>query len=107
MILNGEADGAAIDSTVLEWQIEKEVHLAQKLRIIATLGPSLIPPIVASTGLPEYLLGELRDQLLLMNTSAEGQAVLDLGCLTRFTEVIDTDYDEIRRMGTVARTVTL
>lgn len=107
MILDREVDSAAIDTTVLEWEIERDNHLAQNLRVIATLGPSPIPPIVASTGLPEHLFNELRDQLLLMNTSADGQAVLDLGCLTRFSAVTDSDYDEIRRMGTVARTVTL
>lgn len=107
MILNGEADGAAIDSTVLEWELGNEPHLAQTLRVIETLGPSPVPPIVVSTGLSESFSGELRDLMITMNTLSEGRVVLDAGRLARFSAVADSDYDEIRRMSDISQTVML
>ena len=51
MILSGAVDGAAIDSTVLEWVGSQRDDLADAIRVIETIGPSPIPPWVISVRL--------------------------------------------------------
>src|SRR4029453_9213036 len=48
LILNAQVDAASIYSTVLETELRKRPRLAEKLRVVATLGPSPSPPLVAS-----------------------------------------------------------
>lgn len=107
MILNGEVDAAAVDSTVLEWEIEHDTNLAQRLRVIDSLGPSSIPPLVVSTALNEQLVQALRRLLLAMHITQDGTELLSLGRLLRFTAVTDMDYDDIRQMGVAARNISL
>jgi phosphonate transport system substrate-binding protein len=49
MVLSGAVDGAAIDSTVLEWYFAHDDERAARLRVLDTLGPSPMPPWVVST----------------------------------------------------------
>jgi phosphonate transport system substrate-binding protein len=46
MILSAQVDGAAIDSTVLEWAVAQSAEVSEQIRVIATFGPSPIPPWV-------------------------------------------------------------
>jgi phosphonate transport system substrate-binding protein len=106
MILAGEIDASAIDSTVLEWQMAHDPTLAGRIRVIETLGPSPIPPLVAAGRRGLALREQLRSALLALPETAEGQAVLALGGLSRFAIVDDSDYDAIRAMATAAKDVT-
>jgi len=103
MVLGGAVDGAAIDSTVLEWYFAQDNERAARLRVIDTLGPSPMPPWVVSARVAE----PLRATLLGMGRSARGRAVLQAGCRERFVEVLDGDYDPIRRMARAAERVRL
>jgi phosphonate transport system substrate-binding protein len=60
MILRREVDGAAIDSTVLEWNAAQYKGLMDQIRVIDTLGPSPMPPWVISKRVPASLRAELR-----------------------------------------------
>src|SRR5262249_20618515 len=55
LIAAGEVDAAAIDSHVLETYLQAHPALAPALRVIATLGPSPIQPVVVSRRLPQSL----------------------------------------------------
>jgi len=46
MILDGQIDASAIDSTVLELEFQRDPAIRSEVRIIETLGPSPIPPWV-------------------------------------------------------------
>jgi phosphonate transport system substrate-binding protein len=102
MILNREIDASAIDSTVLETELARSPELGEQIRLIATLGPSPIPPWIVGTHLPLALRQQVRDLFLQMHEDAEGAAVLAAGGMTRFTAVTDHDYDPIRYMARVA-----
>jgi phosphonate transport system substrate-binding protein len=85
LLLNGAVDATAIDSTVLE-------ALRPDVRVIETLGPSPIPPLVASRLVPR----ELRDAL------ANALLGLSIGPVETFVCVADADYEPIRTMARIA-----
>jgi len=107
MVLSGEVDASAIDSTVLEWELAGDPDLGRRLRIIDTFGPSPIPPLVASTRLDPALFASIRDLLLSLHETAEGRAILEIGRLARFAAVTDGDYDAIREMAEICTGVVL
>jgi phosphonate transport system substrate-binding protein len=94
----GRLDATAIDSTVLETELERDPALGAEIRIIGELGPSPMPPWVAVTSLPAELRQALRAALLEMHTQPAGREALAVGRLARFAAVTDRDYDEIRQM---------
>jgi phosphonate transport system substrate-binding protein len=107
MILDGEIDASAIDSTVLELELKLRPELAPHVRVIESLGPSPIPPAVVSRRLPLALREALRRALLGMHRDPEGVRILEAGMVARFMPVVDSDYDEIRRMAREAAPVRL
>jgi phosphonate transport system substrate-binding protein len=107
LIMSGAVDGAAIDSTVLEWLISQRGDLAAELRVIDTIGPSPIPPWVICKNLPDSFRSEIRQTLLDLRLSAPGQAVLERAQIAQFVYADDRDYDPIRRMARNAAAVLL
>ncbi|MDP9130259.1 MAG: PhnD/SsuA/transferrin family substrate-binding protein [Candidatus Binatota bacterium] len=107
MILSGTVDGAAIDSTVLEWLISERGDLAGELRVNDTIGPSPIPPWVISKELPDSFRSQIRQTLLDLHLSAPGRAVLERAQVAQFVCADDRDYDPIRRMARNAAAVLL
>lgn len=107
MILAGDVDASAIDSTVLEWELAHAPGLAEKIRIIATWGPSPSPPLVAATAQSRAALPALRRALLELPASPAGRHLLQSGGLAAFAVVSDADYDPIRAMEAVAAGIDL
>ncbi|HRQ41720.1 MAG TPA: PhnD/SsuA/transferrin family substrate-binding protein [Chloroflexota bacterium] len=99
MILRGEVDASAIDSTVLEWAFQLRPSLRTQLRIIDTLGPSPGPPLVIQRHLPPDLKAHIHRLLCQMHEEKLGQLILKYGEVARFTAVTDQDYDPIRQMA--------
>jgi phosphonate transport system substrate-binding protein len=88
----GEADGAAVDSHVLE-----VVGPGPSLRTVDVLGPSTVQPVVASSRLPAATRDTLRDALLAVDTGP-----ISGGRVARFVPVGDGDYADIRAMAASA-----
>jgi phosphonate transport system substrate-binding protein len=105
MILDGQIDASAIDSTVLETEVQRTPGQASRIRIIETLGPSPIPPWVVARSLPQELRQRLRRLFLQMSLDPWGQAILAAGQISKFAPVTDQDYDVIRHMARQAATV--
>lgn len=63
-VIEGLADCAAIDSTVLEQELRDFPELAPLLRVIESIGPAPMPPIVASNRLGEQFQQHLQKSLL-------------------------------------------
>jgi ABC-type phosphate/phosphonate transport system substrate-binding protein len=107
LILNGKADAAAIDSTVLETELRVRPPLAEKLRVVATLGPSPSPPLVASRLTTATLQAEVVNALMRMPQDPSGTEVLAKARVAGFAPVADTDYEPIREMARLAERVRL
>ncbi|HYP29552.1 MAG TPA: PhnD/SsuA/transferrin family substrate-binding protein [Blastocatellia bacterium] len=107
MILAGEVDASAIDSTVLETELQARPEISERITIIETLGPSPMPPWVCLKSLPRELRDSLRLALLGMRDDERGRSILLAGRMSHFARVEDKDYDPIRRMALRAERVAL
>jgi phosphonate transport system substrate-binding protein len=96
MLLAGQLDGAAIDSSVLAWSLTRDPGLAEKIRIVETVGPAAAPPIVASRGLAGPLRSDVRRAMLGMHESAAGRRALAAGALVKLVPGSDAAYERIR-----------
>lgn len=94
----GVADGAAVDSLVLEYAFRRDPSLAQKLQVIHRSPPFGIPPVVVPPGLPTHQKALLLDLLLTMHQDPIGRTVLeDLG-IDRFVPIDDSAYAGVREL---------
>lgn len=105
MVLDREVDGAAIDSTVWDWEVKQRPELLEQLRVIALLGPSGMPPLVIQKEVPAELRTAVRHILLTMHEHETGRAILAAGQISHFAAVNDSHYDDVRQMGRIARHV--
>jgi phosphonate transport system substrate-binding protein len=107
LILDGTVDAAAIDSTVLEQEFRQNPKLTDRLKVIETLGPSPIPPLVVSRRVPPLLRTTLLRLLLEMPTDPIGMGVLAQAEIARFVRVSRAGYDQIRQMARIAASARL
>lgn len=98
LILDGNVDAAAIDSTVLEAELRLHPDLGHKMRVVATLGPSAMPPWVGRGDLAPKLVTDLQQALSRMHEDAGGRKILTEAGWARFAIVGDGDYDPLRAM---------
>jgi phosphonate transport system substrate-binding protein len=105
MVAAGEVDASAIDSHVLGMEAEAHPDLVRQVKVIDTLGPSPVQPVVAAARLPDVLRAAMRAVLLAMADDPEARAVLAGGHIARFVTVTDADYDPIRAMLARAQAV--
>jgi len=98
MVLEREADAAAIDSHLLDVLRSRDVELAARLRVIDMLGPSPIPPVVVSKRVDDQLKCKIREVLVTMHLDDCGESGLRDGLIERFVVVKDEDYGDIRGM---------
>lgn len=102
LLLKGDIEATAIDSTVLETEIRNHPEYEAQIRVIETLGPSPIPPFVVHSALDEDFRATLREALIGMHQDPMGREVLARHEYLRFSVVRDGDYDPIRRMVAAA-----
>lgn len=107
LMLRGEVDATALDSTVLETELRNDPSLASRMRIIERWGPSPIPPWVIHRSLDKALAAALRTELLGMHSNAIGRKLLAAGGMSRFAEADDSAYDPIREMHMAAKHISL
>lgn len=107
LLLAGQVDATAIDSTVLDTELILQPDLANQIRVVESFGPSPIPPWVMNPRLPLETKEALRQAFTQMHQTPEGQAILRAGQIDHFVTVTDSDYDPIRQMHQIAQQVTL
>jgi phosphonate transport system substrate-binding protein len=98
MVSSKAVDASAIDVQVLAVELRKHPHLADKLRVIDSFGPSSIQPLAAACRLPKALKQDIQSTLVELHHDPSGRAYLDRGFIDRFVPVRDSDYDDIRGM---------
>lgn len=105
LVCAGEVDASAIDSQVLAIELRDQPDLADQLRVIDTLGPAPIQPVVAARHVPERLKAEVKAVLLAMGDDPAARSHLAHGFVERFAPVTDADYDVTREMVRAAESV--
>jgi phosphonate transport system substrate-binding protein len=106
LLLDEEIDATAIDSTVLEAELRRRPEIEERIRVVAALGPSPIPPWIILRQVPEELRIAVRSVLLDMHRHPAGQRLLATERMARFVPVDDRFYDAIRQMDQEAVGVT-
>jgi phosphonate transport system substrate-binding protein len=102
LVAGGGVDGAAIDSQVLSIALRDEPELGRRLRVVETMGPSTIQPVVASANLEPEVREAVRRALTSLGDDPAARGPLARGLLRAFVPVEDGDYDDIRRMEAAA-----
>lgn len=98
LLLDGQSDCAAIDSTLLDYLLQAKPALAEEIRVLHELGSFPVPPLVIHRCVPAELRQRIRSALLEMHHRAEGQELLAQGALAHFVAVEDADYNPVRHM---------
>jgi phosphonate transport system substrate-binding protein len=98
LVRTGEIDASAIDSHVLALAVRDDPSILDEVRIIDTLGPSTIQPVVVADWLPEDLRDGIRRVLVEMTDDVTARPWLDRGLIARFAPADDSSYDDLRRM---------
>jgi len=93
LVAEGIVDYAAIDSTVLEQELYNSPALANRLRIIESIGSCPIPPIVAGQHLGAKLIDSV--QLALLNPDAQLRSLMDKAQMQNYVAVQSEDYGAI------------
>ncbi len=103
LVAGREVDAAAIDCHVLAAALHAQPELAARVRVIDSLGPSTIQPVVAARRLPRRLRAELRAFLLGLANDPVARPHLDRALVQGFAAVDDASYDDIRAMLAAAQ----
>ncbi|MDC3960978.1 phosphate/phosphite/phosphonate ABC transporter substrate-binding protein [Polyangium jinanense] len=98
MVAAGEADASWVDSLVLDYDREKRRGRAGEVRVLESIGPMTVSPVVASPDLPAELRAALRKTLLGMHEDPDGKRLLDAAFIERFAPIEDAHYDAHRSM---------
>jgi len=99
MIASGLADVAAIDSGVLDLELERRPLLRGTTRVVESFGPMPSHPIAVRASLPPELKARIAGALVGLARSASGREVLALGRVARFVPVTSAVYDPLREIG--------
>ena len=95
-VVRGEVDASAIDSQVLGVACLRDPDLARQFRVIAVLGPSTIPPVIATGTVPQEIQALAGDAICALGGDAASRDALGRGLIRRFTPIEDRAYDDIR-----------
>ena len=105
MVIQGKVEAAAIDSLVLDVFLLHNPDLTAQLRVVATLGPSAIPPVVVSKNLDVTLKQGIQGVLLNMHRDPQAAKNFRRSLIERFVPVTDEHYEDIYRMFTLVQEI--
>jgi phosphonate transport system substrate-binding protein len=91
-VATGLADGASVDSLVLDFALKRDPSLLDRIRVIHTSPPFGMPPVVVSPAIRPTLRAQLSDILLGMDQDNDGKAALQSLDYERFVLVSQEDY---------------
>ena len=96
LVAEGIADCAAIDSVVLEQELLKFPELSSHLRVIESIGPCPLPPIVVAQHLDAKLIDAIQSALL--TPDRDLQLAMKKAQIQRYVAVTSEDYAELGLM---------
>lgn len=93
LVSEGIVDYAAIDSIVLEQELRNSPALGNDLRVIESIEPCPMPPIVVAQHLGATLIESV--QLALLNPDTQLRSLMDEARIERYVTVQSDDYQAI------------
>lgn len=102
MVAEKKADASSVASLVFEFDLKKYPKYAKKVKVIETLGPAGIPPVVASSKMPTKLFNSIQNIFIKMDKNPVGRQILDEALIDKFIIVSDNNYDNVRAMKKLA-----
>lgn len=97
-VANRLADGASLDSQMYEYVKNKNPELADKIRIIASVGPAPTGPIVISKKIREEQKEQFRQVFLHMHEEADTAAAMNKLVIERFVKPRPELYEPLREL---------
>lgn len=97
-VADGLADGAAVDSLVYDFALERNPALSNRVRVIHRSPPFGIPPVVFSPNMRPQQRALLQETLLTMHETQPGVEALQALGLERFILIEDSAYDSARQI---------
>jgi phosphonate transport system substrate-binding protein len=97
-VAEGLVDGAAVDSLVYDYIINREPAIKANVKIIERSEPFGIPPVVVNPTLNQEIKMRIRGLFLNMHQEETGNEILDDLMIDRFVVGNDSAYDTIREM---------
>jgi phosphonate transport system substrate-binding protein len=91
-VMDGLADGAAVDSLIFEFASQNTPRIAQQIAVIGQSPDFGIPPVVVPRSLSPAKKAWLKELFLSLHTDAEGKQVLIPLGIERFQEPDPTRY---------------
>jgi phosphonate transport system substrate-binding protein len=91
-----QVEGSAVDSHVLGVEMRDHPELADRIRVICTLGPSTIQPLVATAAVTASLRQEVTNIVTGLGKSEADRRSLSAGMVERFVAIDDSAYGDIR-----------
>ncbi len=98
-VADGVADGAAVDSLVLEFALARDPALAGRLRVIHRSPAFGIPPVVIRPDTRPQLHAELQAILLAVADDPQGREALARLGYDGFVLIDDSAYDSVRDLS--------
>lgn len=92
-VVKGLADCAAIDSTVLERELQHFPELSNQLRIVESIGPCPAPPIAIAQHLDPAVIHQIQSALLHPHPALETK-MKRMG-ICHYAKVTSQDYDKL------------
>lgn len=90
-----QVEGSAVDSQVLGVELRDHPELAERIRVIGTLGPSTIQPLVATAAVPPRLREDVVEIVAGLGSTDSERRSLSAGMLERFVAIDDLAYADI------------
>jgi phosphonate transport system substrate-binding protein len=90
LVVEGLADCSAIDSTVLEQELHDFPEFSNHLRVIESIGPCPMPPIIVAQRLGAAFINKL--QLALLHPDPELQSAMERSRIQHYVTVKSEEY---------------
>jgi phosphonate transport system substrate-binding protein len=91
-VANGLAEGASVDSLVLDFLLKRDPSIASRIRVIHTSEPFGIPPVVVGPNIRPQLGAQLEEILLNAHMDPQGETALEELDIDKFIIIDDEAY---------------
>jgi len=102
-VYEGLVDGAAVDSLVFEYILDRNADYASRLKVIDKSPPYAVPPVVVRPGLDSKLKEQLQNLFLNMHKDEKGKIILNSLAIDEFVLQNDKAYDSVRELFNVVK----